>query len=524
MARSVSRGSIGAHGTRFGDSPGGADVAVPEPLNAELNVGSVIDGKYRLEGLLGEGGMGAVWWAHHLQLDLPVAVKLLRAGGDQHVLSERLKIEARAAAQLVHPAIVRVFDIDESERGEPFIVMELLRGESLADLLERGRLSGQNAVQIVLPIAEALALAHSRGIVHRDLKPHNVFLAQEAERLQPKLLDFGIVKLMDQERHSGSLTDTGISVGSPDYMSPEQARGSNDVDYRADIWSFCVVLYEAVTCDTPFEGDNYNALMRAIVENEPLPLGEHIDPRLAELISWGLSKERDERPKSIQELGRELARWLIGQGVTEDVCGASLDARWLTRAPQKSAPLILLDPVEVPRPLPVRGDTLVSARHSQGSGVKPRSSAHAAVDANSSLPSVPVARNSWVWVAAALVVVAGIVWATVGRGRSTPTNGASAPTSSPVSALPVATPGPRPVAAPVPVEIASSAPAPTSFIAPEPSAVSAREDVHSVSPGPSRAPKSGAKPGNSGESTPPTAPSQRRRDDHDETHELLQAY
>jgi serine/threonine-protein kinase len=320
------------------------------------------------------------------------------------------------------------------------------------------------------------------------------------------------------------LTDTGISVGSPDYMSPEQARGSKDVDYRADIWSFCVVLYEAVTCETPFEGDNYNALMRAIVENEPMPLGEHIDPRLAELILWGLSKERDERPKSIQELGRELARWLIGQGLTEDVCGASLDARWLTRAPQKSAPLILLDPVEVPRPLPVRGDTLVSARHSQGSSVKPRSSANAAVDAKSSLPSLPVARNSWMWVAAALVLVAGIVWAAVGRGRSTPTNSASAPASSPVSALPVATPGSRPAAVPVPIEIASSAPAPPSFIAPEPPAGSAHEDVHSVSPGPSRAPKSGAKPGNPGESAPPPAPSQRRRDDHDETHELLQAY
>ena len=525
MARSVSRGRIGAHGTRFGDeSTGGAS----EPLDTELNVGSVIDGKYRLEGLLGEGGMGAVWWAHHLQLDLPVAIKLLRAGGDQRLLSERLKIEARAAAQLVHPAIVRVFDIDESERGEPFIVMELLRGESLADLLDRGRLSGESAVQTLLPIAEALALAHARGIVHRDLKPHNVFLSEETERLQPKLLDFGIVKLMGQERHSGSLTETGISVGSPDYMSPEQARGSNDVDYRADIWSFCVVLYEAVTCETPFHGDNYNALMRAIVENEPRPLGEHIEPRLAELIAWGLCKERAERPQSIQELGRELARWLIERGVTQDVCGASLDARWLARAAQKSAPLLLLDPVEVPRPSPARTGTLVSARHSQPSQPQPRPEATATgeVDAVAS-GSSGHAAPAWGWVAAALVLVGGIVWAAVGRSGSTPTAGSSAPTSPLVSTLPVATPVPDsglPAVA-QPIEIASSAPVPPNSAAPAPSVVLTPEDVHSVSPGSSRVPpRLGAKSGSPGVSASPAAPSPPRRDDHDETRELLQAY
>jgi serine/threonine-protein kinase len=524
MARSVSRGSIGADGTRFGADSGGADVGAREPRDPERNIGSVIDGKYRLEGLLGEGGMGAVWWAHHLQLDLPVAVKLLRPGGDQRLLSERLKIEARAAAQLVHPAIVRVFDIDESERGEPFIVMELLRGESLADLLERGCLSGQSAVQTMLPIAEALALAHSRGIVHRDLKPHNVFLAEEAERLQPKLLDFGIVKLMDQERHSGSLTETGISVGSPDYMSPEQARGSNDVDYRTDIWSFCVVLYEVVTCETPFFGDNYNALMRAIVENEPLPLGEHIDARLAELISWGLRKERADRPKSIQELGRELARWLIDQGVTEDVCGASLDARWLARQPQKSAPLVLLEPVEVPRPLPARSGTLVSARHSQEGDAKPRSSANAAVEAAGQLPSGHVARRPWAWALAALVLAATMVWAAAGWRALSGPSVSSASASPPASAGPVATPTPvpDPAAAATPVEIASSAAAPTSSVAPTASGVSARHDVHSVSPAPSPAPK--ASPGNLAESAPAAVPSQRRRDDHDETRDLLQAY
>jgi serine/threonine-protein kinase len=185
----------GGGGTRFGDgllSPPSA----PEHYQPPLSTGAVIDGKYRLERLLGEGGMGAVWRAHHLQLDLPVAIKLLRAGSEQSAsLSERLKIEARAAAQLSHAAIVRVFDVDTAETGEPYIVMELLSGESLSNVLDRGRLSPVSAVQILLPIAEGLALAHGKGIVHRDLKPHNVFMVDDADRLQPKLLDFGIAKL-----------------------------------------------------------------------------------------------------------------------------------------------------------------------------------------------------------------------------------------------------------------------------------------------------------------------------------------
>lgn len=513
MARSASRGSIGADGTRFGDGLLDAEVAAPEQPRDELGIGSIIEGKYRLEGLLGEGGMGSVWWAHHLQLDLPVAIKLLRAGGDRALLSERLKVEARAAAQLVHPAIVRVFDIDESERGDPFIVMELLRGESLADLLERGRLSGESAVQLVLPIAEALALAHSRGIVHRDLKPPNVFLAEEAERLQPKLLDFGIVKLMHQDRSSGSLTETGISVGSPDYMSPEQARGSNDVDYRADIWALSVVLYEAVTCETPFRGDNYNALMRAIVENEPLPLGEHVDPRLAELILWGISKERDDRPRSVQELGRELARWLVGRGVTQDVCGASVEAKWIARQPQKSAPLVLLEPVEPARPAPVRTDTLLSARHSLAGSQAP---ATAGGSGNAvSTPTQRASARGWAWLAAAFVLGAGIVWA-LSRGSS--------PASVPAAAPPALATQPASAAATgtTRIEIASSAPAPAALgsATPDPSTVRGPDDVNSVSLGAGKAPKTSSRPAASAK-LPVAAP---RKDHHDETRELLQAY
>jgi eukaryotic-like serine/threonine-protein kinase len=300
--------------------------------NAE---GSVIARKYRLESLLGEGGMGSVWRAFNLQLEVPVALKLLRSDLAATELGERLRVEARAAAKLVHPSIVRVFDIGESESGEPFIVMELLSGESLSSMLARGPLPAVNAVQLLLPIAEALSLAHSRGVVHRDLKPDNVFIATEGSVLQPKLLDFGIAKVTSGAIAGGpSLTQTGTLLGSPDYMSPEQAYALPDVDERADVWAFSVVLYEALAGFTPFQGDSVGAVLRSVVRDEPQPLETvaGIDSELAAIVRRGLTKDRDARPASIFELGRELAAWLFARGVQEDVSGASLEAKWLGRS------------------------------------------------------------------------------------------------------------------------------------------------------------------------------------------------
>src|SRR5450432_3077808 len=227
-------------------------------------VGDIIAGKYRLEQLLGEGGMGAVWRAFNLHLEAPVALKLIRADLDRELLTLRLKQEARAAAKLGHPAIVRIFDVGESEFGDPFIVMELLTGQSLAAVLvAEQRLVAVRAVQLLLPVADALCAAHAKGIVHRDLKPDNVFIAIEDERVQPKLVDFGIVKLSDRGDLDQHLTQAGAVLGSPEYMSPEQARGRDDLDHRTDIWSFCVVLYEALAGVTPFTGTNYNEIGRA---------------------------------------------------------------------------------------------------------------------------------------------------------------------------------------------------------------------------------------------------------------------
>jgi len=296
--------------------------------------GDVIAEKYRLDGVLGEGGMGTVWQAFNLQLEAPVALKLIRAEVDRERLTQRLTQEARATAKLGHPGIVRVFDVGHSEQGDAFIVMELLHGNSLAHLLStESRLPAVRAVQLLLPVADALSAAHSKGIIHRDLKPDNIFLASYEDQIQPKLVDFGIVKLTGQETFDKHLTQAGSVLGSPEYMSPEQARGREDLDHRTDIWSFAVVLYEVLSGTTPFSGASYNALLRSVVEDEPTPLSNYLaaDETLWAIVRRGLEKRPEARFSSMNEFGRALAGWLYQQGIREDACGASIDSKWLNR-------------------------------------------------------------------------------------------------------------------------------------------------------------------------------------------------
>ncbi|HYQ04876.1 MAG TPA: serine/threonine-protein kinase [Polyangiaceae bacterium] len=309
------------------------EIAVGHPLVTGYRAGDMLAGKYRLEVLLGEGGMGAVWRASNVLLDLPVAIKLIRADLDRGAFRARLQLEARAAAKLGHSSIVRVFDVGESEHGDPFIVMEHLRGETLAQLISRGPVPATRAAQLLLPIIDALAAAHSRGIVHRDLKPDNVMLALEEQRVCPKILDFGIAKLTDPRDANLKLTEVGAVVGSPEYMSPEQARGRDDIDASTDIWSTCVVLYEAITGRTPFTASNLNALLRSIVEDAPSPISEYAldDAALWQILERGLRKDRAQRYAKISELGQALATWLVSHGVTEDACGSALDSKWFGR-------------------------------------------------------------------------------------------------------------------------------------------------------------------------------------------------
>jgi eukaryotic-like serine/threonine-protein kinase len=315
--------------------------------------GDMIDGKYELEALLGRGGMGEVWTARNATLDVRRALKLIRNDTGSAESTDRLLHEAQAAARLAEPAIVRVFDFGKTLFGDPYIVMEMLEGEDLMSIIRRReRLSPSKAVRLLLPVIRALCTAHAHGIVHRDLKPENIFLAKLPDgRVQPKLLDFGIAKL--KNARALRLTTDGAVMGSPLYMAPEQARGE-DVDERADVWAICVVLYEAITGNPPFSGDDRAEVVRAAASSDPVRLSQHgvEDDSLWPIITRGLMKRREDRWSSMEELGRALARWLTGSGVVDDITGASLESSWF-RSSRQSLFASSSPPVRVaPRFLP----------------------------------------------------------------------------------------------------------------------------------------------------------------------------
>jgi serine/threonine-protein kinase len=319
-----------------GDRVMPADVATLAQSEARIEchranryvAGAIVAGKYQLIEELGQGSMGWVWLAKNRTLDVDVAIKLVRAelAHDVDGIAERMLQEARAAARIGHPAIIQVFDFGFAEQGDPFIVMELLRGESLDQALQRRRcVSPNRAAQTLLPIIDALAATHAHGIVHRDLKPANIFLARPAgQRLQPKVLDFGVAKL--ERRAAVRLTQEGALVGSPAYMSPEQF-GNGIVDGRADIWALSVVLYEMITSHRPFEGDGGSAaVLWRVMNGEPRPIAEHglEEPALWQILVKGFAKEPERRHLSMHAFGRALAEWLVARGINEDICDASL--------------------------------------------------------------------------------------------------------------------------------------------------------------------------------------------------------
>jgi len=310
--------------------------ALPTPSSRRpYGPGDSIDGKYELESLLGKGGMGEVWTARNTTLGVRRALKLIRTDAGSPDSTDRLLYEAQAAARLVEPAIVRVFDFGKTSWGDPYIVMEMLEGEDLMSVIRRReRLSPVKAARALLPVIRALAGAHGHGIVHRDLKPENIFLAKLPDgRVQPKLLDFGIAKL--KNAIGLRLTTDGAVMGSPLYMAPEQARGE-DVDERADIWALTVVLYESIAGQPPFTGDDRAQVARAVANASPPRLSQHNveDDSLWPIISRGLEKRREDRWASMEELGRALARWLMDAGVNDDITGASLEAGWFRSSRQ----------------------------------------------------------------------------------------------------------------------------------------------------------------------------------------------
>jgi eukaryotic-like serine/threonine-protein kinase len=320
-------------------------VASEPPESVEsYRAGDVLAGKYELVRLLGRGGMSSVWAVQHLVLDTQFALKLIRNEGGGAHLAERMLREARSAARVEHPAIIRMLDFGVTDRGDPFLVMDLLSGGTVRERLRTGgRFTPVEAVRLLLPIAEALSVAHSHGVVHRDLKPDNIVcVAAEGGRCQPTIIDFGIARQMGEE--SSRITQNGMVIGSPEYMSPEQAQGLLDVGHETDVWSFCVVLYEMVTGTTPFFREGaLGPVLHGIIW-EPAPpissFGIH-DPELWSILARGLQKQPRARWHDMRSLGIALAGWLLDQGVEEDVCMQSIPMVWFGRS--SSMPPVAMD-------------------------------------------------------------------------------------------------------------------------------------------------------------------------------------
>jgi serine/threonine protein kinase len=269
-------------------------------------VGNVLNGQYRLNGLLGQGAMGVVYRATQLSVNRPVAIKLLAGHVTHGDAMERFRREASVMAQLRHPHSVRLFDFGVTDHSELFIVMELLEGCDLAQHLARyGRISEREALLFTRQILESLCEAHSLGLVHRDLKPANVFLCKlPGGQVVAKVMDFGVVGLAHGGLHQEPLTAPGLIIGSPAYLAPEQARGEK-VDGRSDLYSLGVTLFEMLTAKRLFRAKTTALLLEAQVSMPALPLRAvcpHVEfsRGLQELLNCLLRKRPNQRPASAE--------------------------------------------------------------------------------------------------------------------------------------------------------------------------------------------------------------------------------
>jgi eukaryotic-like serine/threonine-protein kinase len=272
--------------------------------STELAEGFELSGSIRLEKKLGEGGMGSVWTAQHLALRTQVAVKFLAAHMAQDAAAAaRFQREAMAAARIKSPHVVQIFDHGLSPQLGPYIVMELLEGETLSSFVQRhGRLTPPVTARILTQLCRALSKAHAQGIVHRDVKPDNLFLIDAERDVFVKVLDFGIAKNLRDEL---SVTSTGSLMGTPHYMSPEQMLSSKHVDLRADLWASAVVAYHCLTGGVPFDGETFGAVAVAVTQAQFSPPFAQYGVGSEALDAWfsrALSRELSARFSSAEEL------------------------------------------------------------------------------------------------------------------------------------------------------------------------------------------------------------------------------
>ncbi|MGZ3425415.1 MAG: serine/threonine-protein kinase [Polyangia bacterium] len=297
----------------------------PQPPPVDALVGHTLADRYRLTRKIGEGGMGSVYEAMHVLLSKPVAVKVLRDKYlDRPEVAQRLVQEARLASSIRHENIVDITDSGATEDGRTFVVMEHLEGQSLSELVKReGALPESRVLEIARQAASALGAAHERGIVHRDVKPENLFLVERGGRDFVKVLDFGISKTLkpgNVDEESLKLTHTGMVLGTPLYMSPEQARGDEDLDQRIDIWALGVILYECLTAEVPFRATNYLGVISQVLNQEVTPPRKlrpemRISEAMERVVQKAMARDRDDRYPSMLALAEDLERVATGADV-----------------------------------------------------------------------------------------------------------------------------------------------------------------------------------------------------------------
>jgi serine/threonine-protein kinase len=278
-------------------------------------VGQTIDGRYLVEGVLGEGGMGVVYRARHTGIERKVALKVLRSefANDREIL-ERFVLEAKTASALGNPHIVDILDFGRLPDGSTYFAMEHLDGVSLTEAINQ-RLTPDRIAKIALQVCDGLAAAHEKNIVHRDLKPDNIFILQRSGADFVKLLDFGIAKVSTDATQK--LTRAGAVFGTPHYMSPEQAAGTT-VDHRADIYALGVILYEMASGKLPFDSDNFMGILTQHMYKAPIPIRALVNnsdcpPGLEAIVQKCLEKLPGSRYQSVTELADDLRRLLAGQ-------------------------------------------------------------------------------------------------------------------------------------------------------------------------------------------------------------------
>jgi serine/threonine protein kinase len=459
--------------------------------------GTIIRGKYRVERVIGEGGMGVVLAARHLGLDEMVAVKLIR--GERATQADaltRFQREARAAARLKSEHVARVLDVDRLDDGAPYIVLEYIDGTDLdAHVRKRGRLPLEEAVKYLAQACEGLAEAHAHGMVHRDLKLKNLFLTRRPDgRELIKVIDFGVVKFREEGALSApvsgddptahavpttlaTLTGASAIVGSVHYMSPEQIRASNDVDARADVWSLGICLFAMLTGELPFEGNDV-ATVCAAIQGRPAPnileRAPHLPPEVGALIERALEKSVRRRFANVAELASALTPLGADPEITSRI------AHVLSKGPRAVQPVgssssSLEDATTTMTSSPPaalakgRVDSTIDAAAAGGSIAETKLA-----------PSPPKRRASWITGAIVLVsaaaLVVGVNWALHRPSPETHIQPASEPTPTPTttsSGAPLAASAPpvvsaEPSAVPAPIDSAAMKKRPPAPIATPP--------------------------------------------------------